>query len=277
MELKDTQAALEAILFASGEPVGVERLCLTLELDRETVDELCSHLADQYSYERRGLRVLRLDNAWQMASAPEYADLIRQTFESRKPAKLSQPALEVLSIIAYFQPTTRAYVDQVRGVDSSYTVGLLLERELIEECGRLAVPGRPILYRTTKNFLRSFSLSSLDELPELPNSTAEDGQLTLEIQANIEKLRAQQELADISDDELLEAAAKLAEYGFTSYRAVGDGETVTDQTPPAGRIVPLGAEIILYMGAENPASPARCPTWWDSPPQTPTGGWRTRG
>ena len=199
MELKDTQAALEAILFASGEPVGVERLCLTLELDRETVDELCSHLADQYSYERRGLRVLRLDN-----------DLIRQTFESRKPAKLSQPALEVLSIIAYFQPTTRAYVDQVRGVDSSYTVGLLLERELIEECGRLAVPGRPILYRTTKNFLRSFSLSSLDELPELPNSTAEDGQLTLEIQANIEKLRAQQELADISDDELLEAAAKLA-------------------------------------------------------------------
>lgn len=210
MELKDTQAAIEAILFAAGEPVGVERLCLTLELDRETVDELCSHLADQYSYERRGVRVLKLDNAWQMASAPEYADIIRQTFESRKPAKLSQPALEVLSIIAYFQPTTRAYVDQVRGVDSSYTVGLLLERELIEECGRLAVPGRPILYRTTKNFLRSFSLSSLEELPELPNSTVEDGQLTLEIQANIEKLRAQQEMADVSDDELLEAAAKLA-------------------------------------------------------------------
>lgn len=210
MELKDTQAAIEAILFAAGEPVGVERLCLTLELDRETVDELCAHLADQYSYDRRGLRVLKLDNAWQMASAPEYADLIRQTFESRKPAKLSQPALEVLSIIAYFQPTTRAYVDQVRGVDSSYTVGLLLERELIEECGRLAVPGRPILYRTTKNFLRSFSLASLEELPELPNSTAEDGQLTLEIQANIEKLRAQQEMADVSDDELLEAAARLA-------------------------------------------------------------------
>lgn len=210
MELRDTQAAIEAILFAAGEPVGVERLCLTLELDRETVDELCSHLADQYSYDRRGLRVLKLDNAWQMASAPEYADIIRQTFESRKPAKLSQPALEVLSIIAYFQPTTRAYVDQVRGVDSSYTVGLLLERELIEECGRLAVPGRPILYRTTKNFLRSFSLSSLEELPELPNSTAEDGQLTLELQANIEKLRAQEEMANVSDDELLAAAAKLA-------------------------------------------------------------------
>lgn len=210
MELKDTQHAIEAILFAAGEPVGVERLCMALELDRETVDDLCQHLADQYSYDRRGLRVLKLDNAWQMASAPEYAEVIRQTFESRKPARLSQPALEVLAVIAYFQPTTRAYVDQVRGVDSSYTVGLLLERELIEECGRLSVPGRPILYRTTKNFLRSFGIASLDELPELPNSSPEDGQITLEMQANIEKLRAQQELADVSDDELIAAAAQLA-------------------------------------------------------------------
>ena len=241
MEVKDTQAAIEAILFAAGEPVGVERLCLTLELDRETVDELCAHLADQYSYERRGLRVLKLDNAWQMASAPEYADIIRQTFESRKPAKLSQPALEVLSIIAYFQPTTRAYVDQVRGVDSSYTVGLLLERELIEECGRLAVPGRPILYRTTKNFLRSFSLASLEELPELPNSTAEDGQLTLELQANIERLRAQEEMADVSDEELLEAAAKLAAEeaaqpldpeDFPPEEAVPPPEADADETAP---------------------------------------------
>lgn len=210
MELKDTQHAIEAILFAAGEPVGVERLCMALELDRETVDDLCQHLADQYSYDRRGLRVLKLDNAWQMASAPEYAEVIRQTFESRKPARLSQPALEVLAVIAYFQPTTRAYVDQVRGVDSSYTVGLLLERELIEECGRLSVPGRPILYRTTKNFLRSFGIASLDELPELPSSSPEDGQITLEMQANIEKLRARQELADVSDDELIAAAAQLA-------------------------------------------------------------------
>ncbi len=210
MDVKDTQRAIEAILFAAGDPVPVERLCLTLELDRETVDELCKNLADQYAYDHRGIRVIRLDSAWQMASAPEYGAVVRQTLESRKPARLSQPALEVLSIIAYFQPTTRAYVDQVRGVDSSYTVGLLLDRELIEECGRLAVPGRPILYRTTKNFLRSFSLSSLDELPELPNSTPEDGQITLEIQANIEKLRAQEEMADVSDDELIAAAARLA-------------------------------------------------------------------
>lgn len=192
MELKEMEAALEAILFAAGEPVDVDRICLTLDMDKETVDAVCQRLADQYSYERRGLRLIRMDNTYQLCSAPEYADLIRKAFESRKPAKLSQPALEVLSIIAYYQPVTRAYIDQVRGVDSSYTVGLLLERELIEEAGRLAVPGRPIQYRTTKNFLRSFGMSNLDELPELPSSTPEDGQLTLEMQSRLEQLQAAQ-------------------------------------------------------------------------------------
>lgn len=191
MELKEMEAALEAILFAAGEPVGVERLCLTLELDKATVEALCQRLADQYSYERRGLRLVRMDASYQLCSAPEYAPLVRRALESRKPAKLSQPALEVLSIVAYYQPVTRAYIDQVRGVDSSYTVGLLLERELIEEAGRLAVPGRPIQYRTTKNFLRSFSLSSLEELPELPSATAEDGQITLEMQTRLEQLQSQ--------------------------------------------------------------------------------------
>jgi segregation and condensation protein B len=193
VELKETEAALEAILFAAGEPVGVERLCLALDLDRATADAVCQRLADQYSYERRGLRLRRMDNAYQLCSAPEYADLVRKTLESRKPPKLSQPALEVLAIIAYYQPVTRAYIDQVRGVDSSYTVGLLLERELIEEAGRLAVPGRPIQYKTTKNFLRSFGMTCLEELPELPTAAAEDGQLTLEMQTRIEQLQAQEE------------------------------------------------------------------------------------
>ncbi len=193
MELKEMEAALEAILFAAGEPVAVERICLTLDLDKATVEAVCQRLADKYSYERRGLRLVRMETSYQLCSAPEYAPLIRKAFESRKPAKLSQPALEVLSIIAYYQPVTRAYIDQVRGVDSSYTVGLLLERELIEEAGRLAVPGRPIQYRTTKNFLRSFSLSSLDELPELPSSSAEDGQITMEMQARLEQLQSQSE------------------------------------------------------------------------------------
>ncbi len=193
MELKQTEAALEAILFAAGEPVGVERLCLALELDRPTAQAVCQRLADRYSYERRGIRLVRMDTSYQLCSAPEHAPLVRKVLEGRRPAKLSQPALEVLAIIAYFQPVTRAYVDQVRGVDSSYTVGLLLERELIEEAGRLAVPGRPIQYRTTKNFLRAFSLSSLEELPELPPAPAEDGQLALEMRTRLEQLRTQEE------------------------------------------------------------------------------------
>lgn len=182
MEVKELEAAIEGILFAAGDPVGVERLCLALGQDRATVDGVCRRLADQYSYERRGVRIVQLDASWQMCSAPEFAPLIRKTLESRRPAKLSQPALEVLAIIAYFQPVTRAYVDQVRGVDSAYTVGLLLERELIEEAGRLAVPGRPIQYRTTKNFLRTFGLTNIEELPELPGAAGEDGQLTLALE-----------------------------------------------------------------------------------------------
>ena len=195
MEVKEIESAIEGILFAAGDPVGVERLCMALDLDRATVDAVCQRLADYYSYERRGVRLLRLENSYQLCSAPEHADCIRRAFESRRPARLSQPALEVLAIIAYYQPTTRAYVDQIRGVDSAYTVGLLLERDLIEECGRLSVPGRPILYRTTRTFLRSFGLSSLEDLPELPSASPEDGQITMEMQANLERLKAEQESA----------------------------------------------------------------------------------
>lgn len=177
-EMKEIEAAVEGILFASGEPVHIDRICLAAELDRPTAELVLQKLMDYYSFERRGMRLLRLEDSWQLCSAPEYADVIRRAFEIRKPAKLSQPALEVLTIIAYYQPTTRAYVDQIRGVDSSYTVGLLVERKLIEECGRLQVPGRPRLYRTTKNFLRSFHLTSLEDLPSLPGMESE-GQLQL--------------------------------------------------------------------------------------------------
>ena len=189
MELKELESAIEGILFAAGDPMPTERLCLVLEQDRETVDSVCQRLADQYSYERRGIRLVKLDNCWQMCSAPDWADQIRRAMENRKPARLSQPALEVLAIIAYFQPVTRAYIEQVRGVDSSYTVSLLLERELICEAGRLSVPGRPMQFRTTKNFLRSFGLTSLADLPELPSATQEGVQMTLELESAIERLQ----------------------------------------------------------------------------------------
>ena len=202
MELKELESALESVLFAAGEPVAVERLCLGLDVDRGTIDAVAQRLMDQYSYERRGLRLIKLETSYQICSAPEYAGYVRKTLESRKPAKLSQPALEVLAIIAYYQPVTRAYVDQVRGVDSSYTVSLLLERELIQECGRLAVPGRPILYQTTKSFLRSFGMSSLEELPELPDASKDGVQMTLELEAAVAKLQAEEALVQTPENDL---------------------------------------------------------------------------
>ena len=176
--MREVESAIEGILFASGEPVKADRICVALDLDRPTVEQVLQKLMDYYAYERRGIRLVRLEDCWQMCSAPDCADVIRKAFEIRKPARLSQPALEVLTIIAYYQPTTRAYVDQIRGVDSAYTIGLLLERKLIEECGRLQVPGRPHLYRTTRNFLRAFHLNSLDDLPEMPDLGGE-GQMRI--------------------------------------------------------------------------------------------------
>lgn len=178
LENQEIESAVEAILFASGEPVQTERICVALELERPAAEQALRRLMDYYAYERRGIRLLHIEDSWQLCSAPDHADAIRRAFEIRKPAKLSQPALEVLTIIAYYQPTTRAYVDQIRGVDSSYTMSLLLDRKLIEECGRLQVPGRPHLYRTTRQFLRAFHLTNLEDLPELPDFGVE-GQMRL--------------------------------------------------------------------------------------------------
>lgn len=178
LETREIESAVEAILFASGEPVQTDRICVALELERSAAERALQRLMDYYAYERRGIRLLHIEDSWQLCSAPDHADAIRRAFEIRKPAKLSQPALEVLTIIAYYQPTTRAYVDQIRGVDSSYTMSLLLDRKLIEECGRLQVPGRPHLYRTTRQFLRAFHLTNLEDLPELPDFGVE-GQMRL--------------------------------------------------------------------------------------------------
>ncbi len=195
MENKDIESAIEGILFAAGEPVAVDRLCTVLNMDRETVDTIIKNLADYYAYERRGIRIVTLEDSYQMCSAPEHAQHIRVALEAGKPPQLSQPALESLAVIAYFQPATKAFVEQIRGVDSSYTVNLLAERGLIEEAGRLAVPGRPMLFRTTKLFLRCFRLASLEELPQLSDS-GENSQLALELEQAIEQLKQEQEMSE---------------------------------------------------------------------------------
>jgi len=131
--------------------------------------QAAKELSDEYSFDQRGIRLVRTGERLQLVSAPEYAEMVVKTLERRKPPKLSQPALEVLAICAYFQPVTRAYVEQVRGVDSSYTMGILLDKELIESCGKLDVPGRPSIYRTTDLFLRVMGITDLSELPKLPD------------------------------------------------------------------------------------------------------------
>ena len=179
MEQAERERAVEAILFALGEPVPTARLAQALDAEEDQVLAACQALAAFYETQARGIRLVQLEESWQLISAPRWGAVIRGLLARKKPDKLSASALETLALVAYFQPVTRAYIDQIRGVDSSYTVGLLLDRHLIEECGRLQVPGRPRLYRTTKAFLRAFHLKSLDDLPEIPGLEA-DGQLRLD-------------------------------------------------------------------------------------------------
>ena len=167
MEQNDMQRAIMAILFAAGEPVAASRIAAVLEVDEEDIHTEARHLMDALSYNRSGIRILQLEDAYQMCSSGEMSEQVTKVLETRKPPKLSTSQLETLTVIAYYQPATRAYVEQIRGVDSAYSVSALLTKKLIEECGRLHVPGRPILYRTTPDFLRTFGLQSLDQLPEI--------------------------------------------------------------------------------------------------------------
>ena len=167
MELEQLQRAIEAILFAAGERIDISRLAAALETDESDIEKAADAMADQWAFERRGIRILKLEKGYQMVSSGEMADYVTKVLETRKPPKLSSSQLETLTIIAYYQPATKAMVEQIRGVDSAYSVSALLNKKLIEEAGRLNVPGRPIQYQTTPAFLRTFGLSSLEELPTI--------------------------------------------------------------------------------------------------------------
>ena len=198
--MNDLNSAIEAILFAAGDSVPIARLSLIIGVGEDEVERCAKELQDDYSFNRRGMRILRLDNKLQMCSAPDYAGYISKILEQRKPPMLSQAALETLAIVAYFQPVTRAYIEQVRGVDSSYTVGALQERGLIEECGRREVPGRPSVFRTTDVFLRTMGISSLTELPPLPEVSASEGMEKLK--DAIDKLQTPEAGAQLSFNEV---------------------------------------------------------------------------
>lgn len=167
-------AAIEAILFASGASVEASRIAEALEISEKQAIEYAEALIEEYKAADRGITILRLDNSFQMISNKEYARQIRTVMDLRRNTPLSQAALEVLAVVAYNQPVTKAFVEQVRGVDCSGVIGSLTSKDLIEEKGRLELPGRPLLYGTTENFLRCFNLQSLDDLPPLPEDEKKD-------------------------------------------------------------------------------------------------------
>ncbi len=173
MEIKAIEAALEAVLFASGDPIREDRLAEALQVDKPTVGKVLGQLIARYDGPEHGVQIVRLDGSVQMVTKAEQAAVVKRALEITRDTPLSSAAMEVLSIIAYNQPVTRSFIEQVRGIDSSGVVSSLVGKGLIEECGRLELPGRPIAYRTTDNFLRCFGLQNLSQLPALPKNGPE--------------------------------------------------------------------------------------------------------
>lgn len=191
IQIKNVEAAIEAILYAAGYPVKYEKLAEVLGLPLSETKMLVEHLSETYKGEERGIQLLIFPETCQLSTKEQYAPYIREALGIRRGGNLSASSMEVLAVVAYNQPVTRSFVDQVRGVDSSYAVNSLIDKELIEACGRLDAPGRPMLYVTTDKFLRVFGLDSLASLPatetlvpereELPILKEDDSQIEMEI------------------------------------------------------------------------------------------------
>lgn len=208
MDINDLGAVLEGILFASGGAVAQSKIAESLELPEETVEAALEKLAGEYGFERRGMRIVRMEDSWQMTSSPEFAVEVRRALELRKPPPLSRAAMEVLAIIAYYQPVTRMYIEQIRGVDSSSTVGILAERGLVEDCGYMDVPGRPRLFRTTDAFLRTFGITTLGDLPDIgePDADMLKGQMRIGDEGAADSAE-QVELGESADEDAVEPIA----------------------------------------------------------------------
>ncbi len=175
---KELLCMAEAVLFGAGESVTVAEMAAALEIEKAAARQIVTRLQSQYEEEKRGIKIITLDDAFQMCTREEYGEAVRKVVEPKKRQGLSSSALETLSVIAYNQPITKSRVEMIRGVDSSYSILRLAERGFIEEGGRLDAPGRPILYKTTEEFLRCFGLSSLDALPPIDteNNPKADGE-----------------------------------------------------------------------------------------------------
>lgn len=191
MKTEKLIAGFEAVLYAGGDPVSIDRFSQIFEITPEKVVKTMELLSEKMEKNKSGLELLRLENTYQLATKAEYAEYIKKAFDIKRRTPLSSAALEVLAVVAYNQPVTKSFIEQVRGVDCSGVVTTLVEKGLIEERGRLELPGKPLLYGTTKNFLRCFSLNDLTELPPLPKTGEEVNdvgeQLELESEADTQE------------------------------------------------------------------------------------------
>lgn len=165
---KEIRCAIEAVLFANGSSVSVHQLSQAVDVSESKIKEQCDVLVEEYKSMERGITIINLNKSYQMVTVKLFAEYVRKAMDLRRNVPLSQAALEVLAVVAYNQPVTKSFIEQVRGVDCSGVISSLAAKDLIEEKGRLELPGRPLLYGTTENFLRCFSLSSVDDLPSLP-------------------------------------------------------------------------------------------------------------
>ncbi len=178
MEIREIQAIIESVLFASGDAVELEKLADIVDVDKRSLREILKKMMDDYNYGRRGIHIVRMEDSYQMCTRGEYFEYVSRLAEPPRKQNLSNAALEVLSIVAYKQPVTRTSIEHIRGVNCDYIVNRLIERNFIEEKGRLDAPGRPILFGTTQHFLRSFGIATLADLPEFDSlgQTAEDAE-----------------------------------------------------------------------------------------------------
>lgn len=184
--INDMEAAVEAVLFTMGTSVETSKLAAAIEQDEQTTRRLIRNMMDKYNAKDRGVRIIELEDSFQMCTKQEYYENLIRVVSQPKKHTLTDSALETLSIIAYKQPVTRLEVEQIRGVKSDYAVNKLLEYNLITELGRLDAPGRPILFGTTEEFLRSFGLSSVEDLPELSPEMIADFKLEAEQESQLE-------------------------------------------------------------------------------------------
>ena len=182
MTFKQMQSAAEAVLLAAGEPLEIDKLAEALEIDVENAESLIMTLSDAYDERESGLQVVKMGDKYQICTRKEYSEQIRNVLELKRNAPLSSAAFEVLAVIAYNQPITKAYIEQVRGVDCSGVISTLCQKGLIEEVGRLELPGRPLIYGTTAEFLKCFCISSLDDLPDVPELNEKVDEEALEAQ-----------------------------------------------------------------------------------------------